>query len=490
MSPTLLFALALAGCAGSSDKAPTDDTSETGDSGETGDTGDAPPASALADADATFVGAPSSATGSTVAPAGDLDGDGRADILVAAFYGNRACVWTTVPTTGAHTVEEAACLDGEAVYDFAGYAARGTGDLGGEPGVLVSAIGNDEGGIESGKVYLVRGAPAVGGTSLADAPVAWTGEAPGDYAGSAVDAAGDIDGDGEPDILIGASGNDAGGSGGGRVYVLRGPFADGVQPLGDAWASFTGTSTTPAALAHGAATGGDALGDAVAGLGDIDGDGLADMVLGASGADAGGEDSGEVWVVRGPVAAGDHPAADADAELIGPGPASYAGGAVAGPGDLDGDGLADILVAADGWDGGRVYVLLGPVADGVSTLADTLGALGGGDSEDLAGWAVSGAGDTDGDGRREILVGAPGGDGGGGDAGAVYLVHDPAQPGLARLDEVGLRWDGEASGDSAGRAAAGAGDVDGDGLDDLLVGALYNQTGGVFAGKAYLLRGK
>ncbi len=482
----LLLAL-LAACSGTPADTGAGDTAPEDTAPD--DTGDAN-ARSLSEADATFIGAPSAGAGSAVAGLGDLDGDAKTELLVAAFYGNLACVFRGPVDAGAHALDTGACLAGEAVYDFAGYAASPAGEVDGVGGVLVSAIGNDDGGIEAGKVYLLRGKPADGTTPLADAPVAWTGEAAGDYAGTALAAAGDVDGDGAADLLVGASGNDAGGNNAGRVYLLHGPFADGVGSLGDAWATFSGTSTTPPAVrAHGAVTGGDALGDAIAGLGDIDGDGLGDLLLGASGSDAAGEDAGEVWIVRGPVREGDHAAADADARLVGPGPGAYTGGAVAGPGDLDGDGLADLLVAADAWEGGRVYVLLGPVADGDGALGETGPVLAAGDEEDLVGWAVSGAGDTDGDGRREVLVGAPGLDGGGADGGGVYLVRDAARPGVAILDEVGERWDGEELGDAAGRAAAGVGDTDGDGFDDLLVGALYNQDGGVFAGKAYLLRG-
>lgn len=412
----------------------------------------AEPLPSLSEAEVTLLGEPSSATGSNVAGLGDLDGDGHDDILVSAFYGGRACVWYGPVEDGSHLLTEGACVSGETVYDFVGYAASGTGPAGDGGGVLVSAIGNDEAGIEAGKVYLFRGALAPGATDVATAPVAWLGEAATDVAGSSVAAVGDVDGDDEGDLLVGAPGNDAGGGGAGRVHLLRGPFADGTTSLADAWATFTGTSTTSSALAHGASTGGDALGNALAGLGDVDGDGFADFVLGADGSARAGEDTGEVWLVRGPMGAGDHPRADADAVLVGPGPGAFAGGALAGPGDLDGDGLDDLLMAADGLEGGRVYVIVGPGPDGDTALDDTLPVLLGEADGDVAGWAVSGAGDTDGDRRREVLVGAPGVDGAGTDAGAAYLVRDATQPGRMPLAEVGE----EPVGHSAWRRAGGS----------------------------------
>jgi hypothetical protein len=193
------------------------------------------------------------------------------------------------------------------------------------------------------------------------------------------------------------------------------------------------------------------------------------------------------------VSAGDHDASMVDARRIGPGNGAYAGGALAGGGDLDGDGLDDLLVAADGAAGGQVYVLLGPVSDGDAPLDDALPSLVGDTEGDLAGWSVAITGDTDGDARPDVLIGAPGSDLGGAEAsdgGAVYLVTDAATPGVRTLgDAATARYAGEAPGDAAGRAVTGAGDIDGDNIADLLMGAQYNQAGGVFAGQAYVVFG-
>ncbi|MES2638008.1 MAG: FG-GAP-like repeat-containing protein [Myxococcota bacterium] len=482
--PRSLLAMVVTGLLACDEPAPEDSAHE--------DSAPEPEPPTLADADATFLGAQSTAAGSAVAGPGDLDGDGLDDVAVSAFYGNLACVWSGPVARGAHLLADGACVDGEDPYDFLGYAIAGAGDVDedGRAELVVGAVGNDDGGIDAGKVYLFLDTIPVGHTPADTAPVTFLGEAPGDQAGITVGASGDVFGEGGAGLLVGATGNDAGGGGGGRVYLLRGPFAPGTNALGDAYATFTGASTSARRpLAHGASTGGDALGDAVAGCGDLDGDGVDDVALGASGADTGGEDAGAVRIVRGPIAAGNHTAADADVRLSGPGPGAYAGGALARVGDLDGDGLADLLVAADGYLGGHVYVLLGPIADGERALADTPATLVADDPGDLAGWSVAGAGDVDGDGRPEVLVGAPDSDGGALDGGGLYLVSAAATPGVRALGDAGLLLAAEAEYDAAGRAVAGAGDVDGDGLADVLAGALYNQEVDVFAGKAYLFYG-
>jgi hypothetical protein len=487
----LLLLPSLLGCAGGDDTgAPFDD--ETG-----ADTDTAAPlaVTTLGAADVRFVGAPSSAAGSAVAGPGDLDGDGRDDLVISAFYASLACVAYAPLAPGAHPLADQACVRGSHPYDFVGYAVAGAGDVDddGLPELLVSALGHDEAGVEAGKVFLFTD-PLPAGTTDADAaPVAFLGEALGDQAGARVAAAGNTAGDDVAAVLVGATGNDAGGGGGGRVYLLRGPFAPGVSSLGDAYATFTGAGAASSVRTHGESTGGDGLGDAIAAPGDLDGDGVDDLALGASGADDGGADSGVVWVLRGPVSAGDHDASMADARRVGAGNGAYAGGALAGGGDLDGDGLADLLVAADGVSGGRIYVLLGPVSDGDAPLDDALPALVGDAEGDLAGWSVAITGDTDGDMLPDVLIGAPGSDAGGEDAsdgGVVYLVTDAATPGVRALgDAARALFAAEAPGDAAGRAVSGAGDVDGDGVGDLLAGAQYNQAGGVFAGQAYLVLG-
>jgi len=139
--------------------------------------------------------------------------------------------------------------------------------------------------------------------------------------------------------------------------------------------------------------------------------------------------------------------------------------------------------------GGLVYVMTGPMDRSAELLRDVSHLLVGYEAGGQAGWSVSNAGDTDGDGFDDILVGAPfSGVGTNASRGATYLVRGPIEGDLS-LDQAATRLLGEAAGDQSGWSVAGAGDLNGDGFDDVLIGAPLNGNNGVESGAVYLFYG-
>jgi hypothetical protein len=186
---------------------------------------------------------------------------------------------------------------------------------------------------------------------------------------------------------------------------------------------------------------------------------------------------------------------DADVEWFDTGAPTVAGAgaAVAGAGDVDGDGLADILVGAKGnTDGGRAagaaFLLLASNAmvGGALTSADAEYT---GSAGDAAGAALGGAGDVNGDGYADLLIGGYGNDDGGTDAGAAWLVLGGPAPTSASLTAADAEYTGPNNGGMAGITVAAAGDVDRDGYGDLVIGAYVDSDAALFAGAAYLVRG-
>jgi len=327
------------------------------------------------------------------------------------------------------------------------------------------------------------------GTPLNDAPISYPGANNYKYTGWSV-SAGDVDGDGINDLLIGGS----------PVYLIFGKnvgkkTGTTIEDFADA--SFIGEDP------------GDDFGDAVCMTGDVNNDGFDDILIGAKRYDstrelAQDQCSGKTYLILGKASGWSmntsitDPAPDvgADATFTGEYPQDWSGYAVAFAGDINNDGFDDFLIGAYMSDGdpdnpvtnvGTTYLFLGK-ADGWDddfnvNISDAK--IYGEAMYSGSGRKVAPAGNVNNDDYDDFIISAPGDE--------VYLIfgQDTEWSGEKGLDEIAdASFIGESSGDFAGWGVSAAGDVNNDGFDDILIGAEDNDTAATNAGKAYLIFGK
>ena len=318
-----------------------------------------------------------------------------------------------------------------------------------------------------------------------------TGEVSDDGAGYAVAWTGDMDGGGSPELLIGAPFESSGADGAGAAYLVYGETALAERSsmvLSEADLKLVGEANL------------DYSGIALTGAGDVDGDGLADVAISSYYNDSGGDTAGAVYVVLGAtaaVAASPLSLSDADLQLLGESSGDMAGLSLAGPGDVDGDGLDDLLLAAPyentgGDAAGAVYLAHGATLAGLSGPTDLSSVdlkFIGESSGAMAGGSLAGPGDVGADGLMDLFIGSPEGDDyGDDDAGAAYLVSGAAAAAAAGTQDLAvatLKLTGEHYDDNAGSSVAGAGDVNADGYADLAITA----PSASYAGLGYVVLG-
>ncbi|MBR8827013.1 MAG: FG-GAP repeat protein [Gomphosphaeria aponina SAG 52.96 = DSM 107014] len=406
-------------------------------------------------------------------------------------------------------------INGEAAGDNSGLGVSNAGDINGDniDDLIIGARYADPNGEKSGKSYVVYGRDGDFPSELELADLDGTngfkinGEAAGDWSGFNVSSAGDINGDNIDDLIIGAVFADPNGNDSGRIYVVYG--RDGDFPSELELADLDGTK----GFKINGETAGDESGFFVSNAGDINGDNIDDLIIGARYADPNGDGSGRSYVVFSQD--GDFPSevelADLDGtngfKINGEVAGDQLGFFVSNAGDINGDNIDDLLIGARyadtrGSNSGRSYVVYGRDGDFPSELelADLDGTNGfkinGEAAGDNSGISVSSAGDINGDNIDDLLIGARLADPNGGDSGRSYVVYGrdgdfPSELELADLDGTnGFKINGEAAGDWSGVRVSNAGDINGDNIDDIVVGARYADPNGGDSGKSYVIFGK
>jgi hypothetical protein len=338
---------------------------------------------------------------------------------------------------------------GNSADDQFGFSMRGAGDVNndGFADVVVGARWDDLHGANSGRVTVYNGKTnAV--LFQADGDTAY------DHLGTSVSGAGDVNADGWDDYIAGADGDDNTGNGAGSARVWSGK-------TGAILYTFNGDATD------------DAFGTSVSGGGDVNNDGFADVIVGAPFDDDNGISSGTARVLSGKTGAILYTFKGASAN-------DFFGVCVSNAGDVNNDGFDDVVVGApyadtNGSAAGMARVFSGQNGAILYTFKGTA-------AGDNFGISVSGAGDVNNDGFADVIVGAPYADPIASEAGEAK-VFSGANGSVLRTMQ------GDSSTDLFGSWVAGAGDVNNDGRDDVIVGAIWDDVNGINSGSAKVFSG-
>jgi len=412
--------------------------------------------------------------GVCVTSAGDVNGDGFCDIIVGAnlydsgqtdegrafiFNGSSTGLSASPDWTGESNQTNA----------YYGTSAATAGDVNGDgfSDVIVGAYLFDNGETDEGKTFVYYGSALI----LSQIEN-WSAESNQSSAhfGWNVSSAGDVNGDGYGDVIIGARYYDNGQSDEGRAYVYLG--------------SSGGMSTIPSWTAEPDLSSSD-FGTSVSTAGDVNGDGYSDVIVGAPYLDNGQNNEGRVYVYLGSGSGlSPTPAWTVESNQA----SAIFGISVSTAGDVNGDGFSDVIIGASLYDNGQTnegsaFVYYGSPT-GLSLIADWTAENNQASSE--FGFSVSTAGDVNGDGYSDVIIGSRYFDNGQNDEGRTYVYYGSVM-GLSLTEN----WTAESnqSGADFGYSVSAAGDVNGDGYGDVIVGARDYDNGQINEGRSYVYYG-
>ena len=430
---------------------------------------------------------------------------------------------TVVTTSDANSIDlslSGVTINGASSYDEFGWSVSDAGDVNGD-GYGDIVVGSDYASPllrpHAGVSYIIYGR-ATGLTDIDLAELNHTegfkinGAASGDYSGTSVSAAGDVNGDGFGDVIIGADqASPLSRSRAGASYVIYGK-ASGFHDIDLAHLHPSEGFTIIGAAA------GDEAGSCVGSAGDMNGDGYDDVVIGAPAVSIGKTFNlgmsyvifGKRWFFKEDIDLASLKQSEGFA-IQGAKAGDTLGSAIGTAGDMNGDGFGDLLIGVAAADGktrkysGVSYVIFGksmPFSTiDLSSLSLVDGiTIYGADEHDGSGFSVSEAGDMNGDGYGDIVIGAYGAipttEDDGYFIGVSYIIYGRAT-GLTDIDLAelnhteGFKINGAASGDYSGTSVSAAGDVNGDGFGDVIIGAdQASPLSRSRAGASYVIYGK
>ena len=480
-------------------------------------------------------------SGRSVSNAGDVNGDGLDDLIIGAHRSNLSdtdagASYVVFGQASGAPVELSNLLaagstgfviSGGAADENAGLSVSGAGDLNGDgfADLVIGAPVASPNGTWSGASYVVYGKTDTDPVDLST--IATDGDTggfviggltAGDFVGQSVSGAGDVNGDGYDDLIVGAYQADPNEPNAGATYVVYGRPDVSGDKIGTSIDLAEITADVGGFVINGALEN-DQSGYSVSSAGDVNGDGYDDLIVGAPYADPNASGSGASFVVFGSASGSTFELADLTTGAV-TDPASgfvingyseedYSGFSVSGAGDVNGDGLDDLIVGSPGSDpngelSGASFVVFGKT-DGAAIELSSIEAnsnevpvgfmISGVAVNDTSGRSsVSGAGDVNGDGLDDLIIGAMGDDPNGSGSGASFVVYGKTSGEIVELSDVqhgigGFVINGVGEDDNSGWSVSGAGDVNGDGFADMLVGAPFDSPNGSSSGASFVVFG-
>lgn len=479
---------------------------------------------------------PSDNSGWSVASVGDMNGDGLSDIVIGAdtaspagrtsagssfvVFGTRAGFGSAMELFSLNGINGFR-INGILTGDLSGYSVASAGDMNGDglSDLIIGAYAASPGNrTKAGSSFVVFGTRMGFGATLELSSLNGTngfrinGVSAGDWSGYSVANAGDINDDSFSDIIIGARGTAPGGrSNAGSSFVVFGKNTSYSSVL-----ELSTLNSSDGFWINGVSAG-DFSGTSVASAGDINGDGLNDIVIGATQASPDGRSqAGSSFIVFG-TRAGFGVVLELSTlngtngfRINGVSSSDQSGISVASAGDMNGDGLSDLAIGAftaspDGQNiAGSSFIVFGTRAGfgavlELSTLNGTNGfRINGAAAGDTSGFSLASAGDINGDSLSDLIIGAyAAAPGGRVIAGSSFVVFGTRASFGATMElsslsgRNGFRINGISSNDFSGYSVASAGDMNGDGLSDLIIGALGATVPGnrAHAGASFLVFG-
>ena len=337
-------------------------------------------------------------------------------------------------------------FNGHGRNDLFGYSVSDAGDVNGDgyADVIVGASLDAYYGNRFGRARVLSG-------QNNSVIYTFNGASSDEYFGYSVSGAGDVNADGYDDLIVGAYRNDEAAQDAGSATVFSGEN-------GSILYKFNGQSAN------------DYFGFSVSNAGDVNNDGYDDVIVGAYLEDGAGKNAGNAQIFSGEDGTVLY-------EFNGDSLSDYFGYSVSDAGDVNGDGFADVIVGAHrdhstGSDSGSAKIYSG--VDG-----SILQTFNGNSSYDYLGWSVSGAGDINNDGFDDVIVGATG-------EGVGGVAH--VYSGVSGIEL--FSYEGDSANDNFGVSVSGVGDVNGDGYDDVIVGASFDNGVATYSGSARVFSGK